>query len=287
MVQIDIQTLKNHDTTQLIDSRLQVHWAVQALGQWGLTYGVSHEDWLHYAMSWDPESQCFKTQPLQTLPAHGYSELELHFEPFRFVLRPHARQTDSPELQLQGITQAEIQNWLSEKLNLTDPTTNPLKEIPHEMPEHGVQAGAAFTPEPDKLKCLQQWFQLAHTALTVVQQSFPDQPPLVCWPHHFDMASLQKYPEVKAGEVNAGFSPGDSHYDEPYFYVTPWPHPELENLNPDTLPALPAGGFWRTDGWFGAILKSSELVQHADLLADSQHFLRTATRACQNIVHTH
>ena len=284
MTQIDEQTLKNHDPTQIIDSRLQLHWAAQALGQWGLSYGEPREDWLHYALCWDPASQSFKTRPLQKLPNHGFSALELHFEPLRLQL--HKTQAQAPEFLLEGVTQTDIQDWLSEKLNPKELAKKPLKEIPHDMPEHAVQTGAAFTPNPEKLKLLQQWFQLAHTALTQVQNAFHDQPPLVCWPHHFDLAALQKYPEVNTGEVNAGFSPGDSHYNEPYFYVTPWPHPELESLNTAILPALPEGSFWRTKGWFGAILKSSSLIQSHDLLADTQHFLNSAVAASQQIVHT-
>lgn len=57
--------------------------------------------------------------------------------------------------------------------------------------------------------------------------------------------------------VGVGLSPGDSGYPEPYVYVTPWPYPTGE------LPALP-WGHWHTEGWTGAVLRGSALVQEPE-----------------------
>lgn len=54
-------------------------------------------------------------------------------------------------------------------------------------------------------------------------------------------------------------SPGDSTYDEPYFYVTPWPYPEGATLQPLEF------GTWHTKGWTGAVLTGTKLV------SSSQH----------------
>ena len=54
-------------------------------------------------------------------------------------------------------------------------------------------------------------------------------------------------------------SPGDESYDEPYFYVNPWPRPEM--VQP---PALDGNGIWHTEGWFGAVLPASRLETGGD-----------------------
>ena len=50
-------------------------------------------------------------------------------------------------------------------------------------------------------------------------------------------------------------SPGDTSYDEPYFYINPWPFPEKRDGHPD----LEGGGHWHTEGWFGAVLPASSI----------------------------
>ena len=51
-------------------------------------------------------------------------------------------------------------------------------------------------------------------------------------------------------------SPGDSSYPEPYYYVNPYPSPE----DPE-LPRLSGGGQWHTEGWFGATLTATKLIE--------------------------
>ena len=49
-------------------------------------------------------------------------------------------------------------------------------------------------------------------------------------------------------------SPGDTSYDEPYFYVGPSPRPRF-----DVAPL--AIGHWHSTDWFGAALTASEVVE--------------------------
>jgi len=80
-----------------------------------------------------------------------------------------------------------------------------------------------------------------------------------CWPHHFDVASLITLEASAAAEearsIGVGFSPGDGSYDQPYFYVTPWPYPEIANL-----PPLAEGAEWHRSGWTGAVLSAERLL---------------------------
>jgi hypothetical protein len=70
--------------------------------------------------------------------------------------------------------------------------------------------------------------------------------------------------------IGAGLSPGDATVNEPYFYVTLWPCP-----NVNELPGLRIG-HWNTQGWTGAVLIAEELLTHADQGTLVNQFLRQA-----------
>ena len=48
---------------------------------------------------------------------------------------------------------------------------------------------------------------------------------------------------------------GDDQYEQPYFYVKPWPH-----VSADALPTLPPVAHWHTDGFVGAIATAERAV---------------------------
>ncbi len=90
--------------------------------------------------------------------------------------------------------------------------------------------------------------------------------PIQVWPHHFDLAMVwlpgakvvgtdPADEETADKQMNFGFLFGDSFIEEPYFYITAYPHPEaLEDID------LPAGTDWYVDGFKGAVLKYNELA---------------------------
>ena len=108
----------------------------------------------------------------------------------------------------------------------------------------------------------------------------PAASPVRCWPHHFDVGSLialdaDAEPE-EARSIGVGFSPGDGSYDQPYFYVTPWPYPDTA-----ALPTLEAGAEWHTGGWTGAVLTADRLISapHEDQQAHVKRALQGAIQA--------
>lgn len=91
--------------------------------------------------------------------------------------------------------------------------------------------------------------------------------PIQVWPHGFDMAfewfgtrqieheehgQVQKSP----AQLNCGFSPGEPHHPEPYFYSNPWPFEADELL----AHPLPSGARWFTEGWQGSLLEYDPLA---------------------------
>ncbi|HEY9621236.1 MAG TPA: hypothetical protein V6C78_12745 [Crinalium sp.] len=78
------------------------------------------------------------------------------------------------------------------------------------------------------------------------------------------MATLITLPNTQSDEsktVGVGLSPGDQSYSEPYWYVSPYPYPELSSL-----PVLDIG-FWHTDHWVGAVLTASQVEDEQNLSA--------------------
>jgi hypothetical protein len=86
------------------------------------------------------------------------------------------------------------------------------------------------------------------------------------WPEHFDIAL-----ELGEGPARANFggSPGDESHDEPYLYVGPW--------NAD----LASGELWNANGFPGAELRYSELLEAPDQRRAALDFMRERYRALQ------
>ena len=66
-------------------------------------------------------------------------------------------------------------------------------------------------------------------------------------------------------------SPGDEHYAEPYFYVSPYPYPDLAALQP-----LPKFGHWHTRDFTAAIAPASRIMETKDRRAETDAFLYAA-----------
>jgi len=136
--------------------------------------------------------------------------------------------------------------------------------------------GATLTAARTELAA---WFADAGRALERLRVRYaakvPSVSPVRCWPHHFDMAaliSLDAGDPEHARSVNGGFSPGDGSYDEPYFYVSPWPYPDTGRL-----PPLPGPGHWHMEGFLAAVAPASQILATAAPERAIEDFLQGAT----------
>lgn len=71
-------------------------------------------------------------------------------------------------------------------------------------------------------------------------------------------------------------SPGDASYDQPYFYVNPWPHPPADRLPP----AIPPG-HRHTEGFIGSVATGTELLSTADPDTTTRQFLQASFAAAR------
>lgn len=163
------------------------------------------------------------------------------------------------EFPLDGRTFPEARQWLEERMAARGLDPAPLAVPPHfQLDDHPLAHGAKFSlaGAGGGFPALAGYFATAAALLEEYRAADPRASAVLCWPHHFDIATLLTVsaPGEPVRTIGAGLSPGDGSYDEPYYYVSPRPQPD-----PATLPPLAPGAFWHTEGWAGAVLLPRDL----------------------------
>ncbi|HEY3803229.1 MAG TPA: hypothetical protein VGL61_11510 [Kofleriaceae bacterium] len=242
------QTLGSIAPRALVPARLQLHWAAQVLGAAADGYVAPVPDDSHTAMAW------------QSGTLVGKAGVSLQVATLELVVGDAA-------FSLDGKTLADALAWTDAQLAAPASSPRGIHARDYDMPDHPVGRGAPFALAPiaDALVELGRYYTNALELLA---------PHAACsvWPHHFDLGG-----ELALGgdrEIGIGLSPGDAAYEEPYFYVTPYPVPLGR-----TLPPLVAGGHWSTR-FTGAVLPNLALVGEAGARA----FLDSAIAASCEIV---
>ncbi|MCH9688141.1 MAG: hypothetical protein K0V04_42310 [Deltaproteobacteria bacterium] len=240
---------------ELTEARVRLHFAAQPVAAFGFTVLDAREDFSHTALHWSHAANALVSETDQ---ASGLFAA-LHIRDFAVALHGSAGEVE--RLPLDGRTLDDVYDWLEQALGRAGrPATDGIVKPGHmgDMPTHPVgEGGALASPDAGKLEELEAWMAAADVLLRDVVAQTPAMGPALCWPHHFDTATLH----VLAGSgesmrsVGVGLSPGDGAYDQPYVYVTPWPYPE------GPLPSLPGGGTWHTEGWTGAVLRADALLE--------------------------
>lgn len=240
----------------LVDARLQLHHALQIIVSAPISYLVPRPDDSHTNLEWLPDHEALGTNWLT-----GPSRLRFALHPARLALLAIDEGSQAlSRYTLGGHTVDEGVAWLRATLAGTGYNGSKLTTMKHyEIPAHSVAAGRPFSHEPrEAFAELARYYANAHELTSRLAAERPGASLPRCWPHHFDLATLITLPATGRGTrtVGVGLSPGDEYYAEPYFYVGPYPHPSADRLKP-----LGSLGGWHTEGWVGAVLRASELVQ--------------------------
>jgi hypothetical protein len=268
--------IRGIDPGRLREARLQAHHAVQWLARAARAFVPPQPDDGHTSLAWDDALDGFATHPLK-----GDLRLGLRLADLTLLLDGANGLQSFP---LHGRTDADARRWLGERLPAYGLDAGGLDaKAPYEIPDHALARGGAYGAGglADALGELAAWFANAHGELDRIREQMLARglaaSPVRCWPHHFDVATLtllEGGDAEHARSVNAGLSPGDEHYDEPYFYVSPYPYSE-----PAKLPPLPALGHWHVRGFTAAIAPASRIVKTADHQAGISAFLDAAVAA--------
>ena len=242
-----------------VEARLQLHWAAQILTAAADVALELAADDSHSNLGWD--------ERIGALIGRAHVGLRLADLTLVFDDR-------DDELALEGRNIAEAFEWVTIHGSVAQPMT--LRD--YEMPAHPVADGAAFAAiDATEYDAIARWYHAAHDVFEDIERGHPGASEPRCWPHHFDIATLITIDAAadphEATSIGVGMSPGDSSYEQPYWYVNPWPRPKDQ-----PLPALAAGGHWHTAGWFGAVLS------HPSPADDVRAFLVSAMAHARTLI---
>jgi hypothetical protein len=116
------------------------------------------------------------------------------------------------------------------------------------------------------------WFGFAASVLQQMRVESPaemESGRVQLWPAHFDMA-IELGNEREGRRATYGLSPGDAHHPEPYVYVAPWR-------------GAPEGELWQAEGFGGAELRYSGLLDAEDQREAALAFLRARRDALAGV----
>src|SRR5579883_1260701 len=267
--------LRGADRGRLREARQQAHHAVQWLARAARAYIPARPDDVHTNLGWDERLDGFTTHALR-----DGIRLGLKIADLALIVLDHG---GTPTLRLDDQREAAVRHWLGARLAALgfDPAGLDAP-APYAIPEHAVAGGAVYAIDgfAESFAELAAWFANAARTLDGVRTAMAGRgfaaSDVRCWPHHFDIATLAALDPGgdRARSVNVGLSPGDAWYDEPYFYVSPYPYPDAARL-----PPLPPLGHWHTHGFTAAVAPATRILAARDRQAESIAFLRAPTPA--------
>jgi hypothetical protein len=276
-----VDTLNTQDFTE---ARLQLHYGIQLIAATGSALAEPLPDFSHTSLKWSPDLEVFIGTPIRAN------------KPFRVALDPVMLTSILLDQESETIsvfpldqkTLAEGMAWLKGEVAQlgADASKIELLTYPEDFPDHAIAHGALFNvskAEAERQE-LSHYYANTHLVLQEVVADVEDASPIHIWPHHFDIATLIFMPIQKRGEpitIGVGLSPGDNNYAEPYWYVSPYPYPDSENL-----PFLDGEGFWHTQEWLGGVLPASRLTQDSGEAQVKQvkSFLQSAINASKQLL---
>lgn len=225
----------------------ELHWAAQIASAAGNTLLEKKADDSHANLGWDLTARALAGHPI------GGRRAALRLEDATLLVLDEESNPRATKA-LAGETLASALAWLASIFGASE-----LRRPEHELPDHPVKTGAAFTTNGDP--ALATLYARADEVIGGIAT------PVRCWPHHFDIATLISLGGERT--IGIGMSPGDGSYAEPYWYVTPWPYPKGD------LPSLKHGR-WHREGWTGAVLLARE--------GDPKPFLDEAHAASRSLM---
>lgn len=243
--------------TELTSARLAAHYAAQPLAAAAYALLPMEADHSHSNLLWSADQDRFLGREL---PRGGKCFLDVK----RLAVGLISGNGATVSIELAGKTLAFAMDGMAEILREVGEEV-PAKGLAlpeYDLPPAPVATGATFDTFEDLrdgLAELERWIRGGAGILAQIADRELDGVELRGWPHHFDLAAFRVVddggdPET-ARSINVGLSPGDSTFNEPYFYVGPWPYP-----NPGELPELPGGARWHTEGFTAAVLTATSLL---------------------------
>jgi len=256
------QILNNISLKELAEARKQLHQAVQLVSIPPRSFLPKVKDDHFASLRWNKKNNLLESQPW----GKDKFKTAISFNNFS-VLLFNADKKVIDGFELNNISYRNAYKKLKMLIKQTGEDINKLSlSLPYEITSYQPTNDIEFNFFDESLFLeLGNYFNNASLQLEDIVKKRTDATEVSCWPHHFDIATLIVLNDSKDNykSIGVGLSPGDDNYNQPYFYITPWPYTNIENM---TLPVLPSGGFWHTKGWVGSVLTSENILKfnHAE-----------------------
>lgn len=234
------------DPHSLTDARVQLHWVAQLLAAAADAKLAKLPDDSQSNLAWDETNRAIVARTDIRLEIPEMTIRSSTGEPFPLI----------------GKTLSAGRDWLSEQVGAE------LVMRQYEMPNHAVAEDVPFNAPRESLTEIASWFSFASQAMEKIGNNR-------VWPHHFDLGWLIEIngPETSIG---GGMSPGDAHFDQPYFYVNAYGMDK-----PDEFPTLDKGGHWAKDR-FGAVMTADQVVASDEADSLVRNFLEETIDRMRN-----
>jgi hypothetical protein len=254
-----------------------LHHAAQIAVSAAISYVTARSDDSHTALTWLASLRALATEPITAT------------RPFRIAVRVEdltllvidEKGFATRSFALPDHTVADGQAWLTDVLARAalDPVRFTARKH-YTIAPHPVASGAAFSlGSGAEFQELSAYWSNAAQLLVALAQATSGAAPVRTWPHHFDIATLIQLAGTAGRTIGVGQSPGDGSYEEPYWYVGPYPYPPVTGL-----PSLAGSGRWHTQGWVGAVLPASDYVSAHDQRLQVTTFIDSAVAACRQLL---
>jgi hypothetical protein len=275
-VRFDWSKMGRTRPTALVEARNLAHHAAQWATKAARANLKPAADDSHSALTWDAELAALLSLPL---PAKGGDvRAGIRISRLELIITRGANVLDA--FQYEGKTDAAAGAWIETKLRSLGLKPAGTAQLPYAMPQHPLADG-----KPHELAMLgrelgelSRWFGGSAEALDAFRAGLrgvrPGAGPVLCWPHHFDIATLVALEDAhtaNARSIGVGVSPGDGYYAQPYAYVSPWPRFDAAGL-----PEAPHPGRWQTEGFFAAVALGEEILALKDRGAGLLGFMNVA-----------
>ena len=276
----DWSPIAGADFARLHEARVQAHYAAQWLARAARAFVPAQPDDSHTNLGWDEAFGGFETHKMQG------ARIGVKLVPLSLAILEGKDSTPSRVYPLEGHKEGHIRDWLGEELGHLGLDARTLDNpLPYKLPQHKLLTGTPYAVQNlgDGFRDLAAWYSNANQSLERVRKQMAarkfDTTLVRCWPHHFDLATLILLdPKLagteKARTIGVGLSPGDEHFNEPYFYVTPWPYPP-----PPKLPPLPEIGGWHTKKFTAAVVPAHRILAAEGRQTETEKFLDAAVQA--------
>jgi hypothetical protein len=260
---------------RLTDARRQAHHAVQLATAAGISFLPHEPDDSHTNLEWLPERGALASH---VIPTRNSFRVAVHVADLRLLLLD-GHDAVVWELPLHGRTIAEAAEWIRARLSERGAEGRHYTLTRHySIPVHPVANGASFdVSDRAAFAQLGAWFATAADIFAAARAT-AGASEVRCWPHHFDIAMLIE--PAPGQSIGVGLEPGDTSYDEPYFYVNVFPAPSANALTR----SLEGDGMWHTRDWIGAVLPGSRLARGDGQRRQITSFIDSAIRAARELL---